>query len=91
MAAAVASLRCAAGGSGAPTASGGGRCSGCRSVGYCSAACQRADWAARHKRLCSRLRDSKCAEGEAAWGRSGLKEACEEGPLIGHPVSGLRA
>jgi len=75
---AVADLRCAADGCGAPTASGGGRCSGCRSVGYCSAACQRADWAARHKRLCSRLRDGKCAEGEATWGRSGLKEACEE-------------
>jgi TPR repeat protein len=69
--------RCAAADCGEPTAVG-GRCSGCRGVAYCSAKCQKADWTARHKRECSRLRDAKVgAGGEASWGRSGLKEACE--------------
>jgi hypothetical protein len=37
------------------------RCGRCRAVRYCSSACQRADWSARHKTLCVPIRKRTCA------------------------------
>ncbi len=39
----------------------GKRCSGCRVVRYCSAACQRSDWKAGHKVVCKELAAKQAA------------------------------
>lgn len=42
------------------------RCSACRSVWYCSKACQVEHWKGAHKRLCAQLKDGATAPATAA-------------------------
>ncbi|ROW00327.1 hypothetical protein VMCG_07239 [Cytospora schulzeri] len=41
-------------------------CGGCRSVFYCSAACQKKDWTSRHKPLCKKYTASRAAANSTA-------------------------